>query len=154
MMKRKSFAWLSALIGVCVCSSLEIGAPLRAQSADALVMVVNKGNSVQTVSKPDAKRILLGLMTSWPGGTKVTVVLRPHQSAEHIAVLQKICGMNEVQYTRYQLQEEFAGQAVAAVHEEATDGAVKSFVKANAGAVGFVHPAEVDADVKAVLTLD
>jgi hypothetical protein len=62
--------------------------------------------------------------------------------------------MNEVQYTRYQLQEEFAGRAVAALHEEASDAAVKSFVKSNAGAVGFVHPAAVDAEVKAVLTLD
>jgi ABC-type phosphate transport system substrate-binding protein len=153
-MKRKSVIWPLALIAGCLCSGLEMAPPAGAQAADALVMIVNKGNAAKAVTKPDAKRIMLGQMTNWPGGTKVTIVLRPHQSPEHAAVLEKVCGMNEVQYTRYQLQEEFAGQAVAALHEEASDAAVKSFVKANAGAMGFVHPAAVDADVKVVLTLD
>jgi ABC-type phosphate transport system substrate-binding protein len=152
-MRRNGPVWILTLSGLAL-SSAGLGGPVFAQSADALVMVVNKSNTVKALTKPDAKRIMLGQMTSWPGGAKVTIVVRPHQSPEHAAVLEKVCGMNEVQYTRYQLQEEFAGRAVAALHEEASDAAVKSFVKSNAGAVGFVHPAAVDAEVKAVLTLD
>jgi ABC-type phosphate transport system substrate-binding protein len=142
------------LIAGCLGSSPGIVLPAGAQGADALVMIVNKSNAAKAVTKPDAKRIMLGQMINWPGGAKVTVVLRLHQSPEHVAVLEMVCGMNEVQFTRYQLQQEFAGQAVAALHEEATDAGVKSFVKANPGAMGFVHPAAVDADVKVVLTLD
>jgi len=62
--------------------------------------------------------------------------------------------MTETIYTRYEMQASFTGQTVATVNVASSDAAVKATVKANAGAIGFLHKSEVDASVKSVLTLD
>jgi ABC-type phosphate transport system substrate-binding protein len=127
---------------------------LLAQGGEAMVMIVNKSNASSALSKSDAKRLVLGQTVTWPSGGKVTVVMKPEQSADRASVLEKVCGMNEAEYTRYEMQVVFTGRPAAAVQIEPSSAAIKSFVKANPGAVGFVHPSEVDSDLKAVLTID
>jgi ABC-type phosphate transport system substrate-binding protein len=128
--------------------------PLQAQGAETIVMIVNKGNASATLTKGDAKKLILGQTVSWPGGAKVTVVMKPEQSADRATVLQKVCGMSEAEFTRYEMQVVFTGRAATVVQIEPSSAAVKSFVKANPGAVGFVHESEVDSDVKSVLTVE
>jgi ABC-type phosphate transport system substrate-binding protein len=152
-MRRNGAVRIVALAGLAWMSAA-VGGPVAAQGSEALVMVVNKSNGVEKVTKADAKRIMLGQMTTWPNGAVVTVAVKPQKSADHIAVLEKLCGMSEAEYTRYELQVMFTGRPATKVQEEPSAAAVKSFVKANPGAVGFLHLAEADADVKAVLALD
>jgi hypothetical protein len=117
-------------------------------------MVVNKANSVTAVTKGEAKRMLLGQMTAWPGGGQVLVVMEPPHSNDHAAVLDKICGMKEADFTRYQMMVMFEGKPMLLPHEEASVAAVKSFVRDHPGAVGFVHGGDLDKDLKAVLTVE
>jgi ABC-type phosphate transport system substrate-binding protein len=128
------------------------GVPLvAAQKVDSLVMIANKNNtSVSKMNKSDAKRLLLGETTSWPNGGKVLIILRTLGSGDRAAVLQRICGMSEAEYTRHNLQATFMGETVASVIEAPSANAIKSFVKSNAGALGFLHASEVDDSVKAV----
>jgi ABC-type phosphate transport system substrate-binding protein len=84
----------------------------------------------------------------------VVVVLRPQQSGDRAQVLQKICGMTEAEYTRYEMQVMFTGHTAAKVQEAPTAAAVKSFVKANPGAVGFLHEADLDKELKVLLTVE
>ncbi len=122
-----------------------------AQKVDSLVMVANKGNaSISNMTKSDAKRLLLGETTSWPNGRKVVVVLGTVGSANRTLVLQRVCGMSEAEYTRHNLQATFMGDTVASVVEAPSAAAVKSYVKVNPGAVGFLRESEVDDNVKAV----
>jgi ABC-type phosphate transport system substrate-binding protein len=125
-----------------------------AQAADLLVMVVNKSNTaVAEMTKNDAKQLLLGEKTTWPNGGRVLVVLKAAGSADRAAVLEQICGMSEAEYTRYNLQAEFMGGSAASVHQAASTVAVRSFVEANPGAVGFLRKSEVDDNLKAVWPL-
>jgi ABC-type phosphate transport system substrate-binding protein len=128
--------------------------PAPAQTADSLVMVVNPANVSGDISFGDARKLLVGETGSWHNGAKVTIVLQPAGSPDRALILKKVCGMNEASYTRLQLQASFTGQTAATIHEAASDAAVKSFVKANPGAVGFLPKAEVDASVKSVLSLN
>ena len=153
-MKRKTLLWLCAPACLPVGATLNADRPLMAQGAAAIVMVVNKANGIGPISKADAKKLVLGQTATWPGGGKVTLVMRPEQSAERVSVLQKVCGMSEADYTRYEMQVMFTGRAAAVLQAEPSSAAVKSFVKANPGAVGFVHPGDVDSDIKAVLTIE
>jgi ABC-type phosphate transport system substrate-binding protein len=126
-----------------------------AQKIDPLLMVANKGNaSVSNLNRSDAKRLLLGETTSWPNGQKVVVVLGTVGSANRTAVLQKVCGMSEAEYTRHNLQATFMGDTVASVVEAPSAAAVRSYVKANPGAVGFLRESEVDENVKAVWSVN
>jgi ABC-type phosphate transport system substrate-binding protein len=124
---------------------------VAAQGVDSLVMIANKSNtSVSKMSKTDAKKLLLGQTTSWPNGGKVLIILRTVGSGDRAAVLQRVCGMSEAEYTRHNLQATFMGETAASVIEAPSATAIKSFVKSNPGAVGFLHVNEVDESVKAV----
>lgn len=153
MMNRKTSHWLCALAISLSSVGAALDRPLLAQG-DAVVMIVNKSNASAALTKGDAKKLVLGQTVSWPGGGKVTVVMKPEQSADRVSVLQKLCGMSEAEYTRYEMQVVFTGRNAAAVQSEPSSVAIKSFVKANPGAVGFVHQSDVDSDVKAVLTIE
>jgi ABC-type phosphate transport system substrate-binding protein len=152
-MRRRDVYSLAALLPLLAVASGMTMWPAAAQEAGALVMVVNKANTSAAVSKADAKRMLLGQMASWTDGQKVVVAMRG-QTAERAAVLDKVCGMKEAEYTRYEMQVMFTGRAAAKVQEEPSAAAIKSFVEANPGAVGFVRAAEADKSVKVVLTLE
>jgi ABC-type phosphate transport system substrate-binding protein len=124
---------------------------VAAQRVDSLVMVTNRDNlSVSKMSKTDAKKLLLGQTISWPNGGRVLIILRTMGSGDRAAVLQGICGMSEAEYTRHNLQATFMGETVASVVEGPSATAIKSFVKSNPGALGFLHASELDDSVKAV----
>ena len=153
-MKRARSALLLSLVLGCGYRGTDSEAWLNAQSADPLVMVVNKSNSAATeMNKGLAKRLLLGEMTAWPNGTRVVVVLQPLGNSDRSQVLSKVCGMSEAEYTRHNLQAAFMGTAVAEVQQEASVSAAKAFVKSNSGAVAFLHKSEVDDNEKIAWTL-
>ncbi len=129
--------------------------PVAAQRLDSLVMVANKSNAAASkMNKSDAKKLLLGQTSSWPNGGRITVVLPNVGSTERSTVLQKVCAMNEAEYTRHNLQATFMGETVAFVTQADSAAAVKSLVKAHPGAVGFLHQSEVDDSVKAVWSVE
>jgi len=153
-MKQQNALCVCALAVCSVSAGAAFDRPLLAQGADPIVMVVNKGNPIEALSKGDAKKLLLGQTVSWPSGATVTVVMKPQQSADRVSVLQKLCGMTEAEYTRYEMQVMFTGRTAAAVQAQPSSAAVKSYVKSNPGAVGFVHQSDVDSEVKLVLKVE
>jgi ABC-type phosphate transport system substrate-binding protein len=155
-MRRTNATWYFALAaGLLWGSVTQVERPVLAQGAEALVMVANKSNAAAaSVSKAEVKKMLLGQMLTWSGGSPVIIVLTPSGSAERTAVLSKICGMSDSDFTRYQLQVAFTGKTAATVHEEHSVAGVTSFVKAHPGAVGFLPKGEAGDEVKAVLSLN
>jgi ABC-type phosphate transport system substrate-binding protein len=134
---------------------VNVDLPVAAQRVDPLVMVANKRNAaVSKMNRSDTKKLLLGQITSWPNGGSVVVVLANVGSVDRAAVLQKLCGMNEAEYIRHNLQATFMGETVASVIQADSPAAVRGFVKANPGAVGFLHQSDVDDNVKAVWPVD
>jgi ABC-type phosphate transport system substrate-binding protein len=153
--KLRNAAWLLALAAGLGCWSAFFYGPVQAQESEPLVMVVNKGNSgASGMNLGEARKLVLGDTSGWKNGAKVLVVLSPAGSAERATVLKKVCGMSEAAYTRYEMQAAFTGQTAATVHEAPSDAAIKSLVKSNPGAVGFVHKSQVDESVQAVLELN
>jgi ABC-type phosphate transport system substrate-binding protein len=154
-MKRKNLASLFALATVLVSVNMSSYRPALGQAADPFVIVANKNNgAVSAMSKVTARKLLLGEVATWPNGGNVIVVLKAVGSSERAVVLSKVCGMSEAEFTRHNLQAMFMNQPVAAVQQEASAAAVKSFVKSNPGAVGFLHRSEADESVRVIWTLE
>jgi ABC-type phosphate transport system substrate-binding protein len=153
-MPRNNLRTLVPLVGVVLFANLAAGRLAIAQESGSLVMVVGKSIPEAAVSKSDAKRMLLGQTTTWPNGSKVIVVLKPAGSKERATLLQVVCGMSEAEFTRYEMQVAFTGRSGTVMHDAGSPAAIKNFLKANPGAIGFLHPSEVDGDVKAVLKIE
>jgi ABC-type phosphate transport system substrate-binding protein len=145
---------------VCLAASVLFGSasgypPTAPQRADALIMVANKNNSAAAkMNKNDIKRLLLGQTTTWPDGGRVAIVLENVGSPERALVLQKVCGMNEAEFTRHNLQASFMGDNVAYVIPAASSAAIRSLIKSNPSAVGFLRPGDLDENVKPVWQVD
>jgi hypothetical protein len=153
--KRMNATSLLSLAILLMLWNLNADRPVAAQRVDLLVMVANKDNAAASkMNKSDAKKLLLGQTSIWPNGGRVTVVLGNVGSAERGAVLQKVCGMNEAEYTRHNLQATFMGETVASVIQTDSAAAVRTLVRANPGAVGFLRQSEVDDNVKAVWSVE
>ncbi len=153
-MTRKCIGSLVSMAILLTQSTTLLAPVLIAQGHDPLVMVVNKANSESSVAKPEAKKLLLGTTAAWGDGKKVVVALRPQGSPDRVALLKDICGMTEAEFTRYQMQAMFTGRAAVKTQDEPSSAAIKAFVKANPGALGFIHESEVDKEVKSVMTLE
>lgn len=154
-MKRRHIASLLALTAGLACGSVNLHGPVQAQEADPFVMVANKSNgAASSMDKVTVRKLLLGETVAWPNGWQVVVGMKPVGSGDRAAVLGKVCGMSEAEFTRHNLQAMFMGQAVALMQQEPSAAAMRSFIKTNPGAVGFLRKSEVDENVRVVWTLE
>jgi ABC-type phosphate transport system substrate-binding protein len=115
---------------------------------EAIVVIVNTENAVQQVSMGELRRILLGEMTHWPNGHAITIAMRPPGLPERSAILRLICGMDDSDFARYELESTYRGETPSAVKQLDTPTGVKRFVFNVPGAIGFIRADEVDATVK------
>ena len=96
---------LSLLIG----GLIAIVVQPRAVSASEYMVVVNGSASVDSISQAELKKILIAQTSSWPDGTKVTLVLPPKGSPEMQWLSEGLLGMSEKAYRRGLLEKAFRG---------------------------------------------
>ena len=140
---------MNRLISISLFIAFAVAVPAIAGDDD-LVVVVNKSNSVDNVTKAQLKKMILGEQPSWSGGKKVTVILRAPGQPERDGVLRSVCGMSEDDFNQSWMRASFNGTTAAPPKSLATGAAVRQSVAAVAGAVGFLRVADVDETVKAI----
>ena len=131
------------------CTVLLAAIPSLARAADpedALAVVVNKSNAVESVSQAQLCKLLMG-QASWSSGKPVSVLLRA-SGPERELVLHTICSMSSVDFMQHLIKS--GGIPPKAL---ATDSAIKQLVTTLPGAIGFVHASEVN-DAMRVVKLD
>jgi phosphate transport system substrate-binding protein len=117
---------------------------------DDLVVVVNKSNPADNVTKAQLKKMILGEQPSWSAGKKVSVVLRAPGQPERDGVLRSICGMSEDDFNQSWMRASFNGSTATPPKSLPTGVAVRQSVAGSPGAIGFLRAADVDETVKAV----
>ena len=139
----KKLVWIVAL-AVLMASSVVSAAD------EDLAVVVNKSNSASNLTKSQLRKLVLGEQSSWPGGAKVAVVLRPSGTPERDAILKSICRMSEDGYEQHVMHANFSGDSAAAAKIVTSAAAVRQFVGSTAGAIGFLRLADVNDSVKVI----
>jgi len=120
---------------------------LASAEVHAGAVVVAADSSQAELSSSDAQRLFLGRSPSVGGNPAVVVYQNgSERSSFENAVLKK----SGAELTSYWSKLIFTGKAKAPV-EVADDQAVKDYVKANAGAIGYVSDGAVDDSVKVLL---
>jgi ABC-type phosphate transport system substrate-binding protein len=126
-----------------------------AAAGDPIVVIVNNANPVDSLSMGELKKLFLSDRSRWDTGKAVAPVMLAAGAAERTSFLKTVCGMNDADLTKYFMQAAFTGKSATPPKEVTSAGAVKSFVAASPGAIGFVkaldfHGDGSDSGIKAV----
>ena len=124
-----------------------LGAP-GARAQEALAVIVNKQNSVESLTFDELRNYCLQESKHWDDNKRVTVVLRDPGQMEREAVLELIYHMSESDFNRHFLKGQFTGEMQAIPKHLSTGVGVRRFVFNVPGAIGFVRASEVDATTK------
>jgi ABC-type phosphate transport system substrate-binding protein len=138
----------------CICALILLpGSAMLRAADDDLAVIVNKNNPIANLSKIQLRKLILGEQDSWPGGKKVSVILRAPGQAEREGVLRSLCSMSEGDFNQHLMHANFGGETGGAPKSLFTALAVRQLVITVPGAVGFVRVADVTDAVK-VVTVD
>jgi ABC-type phosphate transport system substrate-binding protein len=129
--------------------SVEGGGSLAAQAAASFRVVVNESNPVTTISADDLSALFLKRRTSWPGGVRAQPVDQPARAAVRESFSTVALDRPVRAMVAYWQQQIFSGRGVPPL-ELATETAVVEYVRANAGAVGYVSAGADIRGLKAV----
>lgn len=118
-------------------------------TAEDYVVIVHPDNTVDSLSKDELSKLFFKRMTKWKTGGTVAPVDQLQGSPVRAAFSKGVLGKPVGAVVSFWQQQIFAGRDVPPA-EKASDGAVIAFVKANAGAIGYVSSGSVVAGVKVV----
>ncbi len=127
-----------------------LGLPLAAQTGGSFKVVVNPSNQVSEISTAELSRLFLKKTTRWDRGSKVLPVDQLPRSSVRIDFSQAIHRKGVDAVKSYWQTQLFSGIATPPL-ELASDAEVLSYVRSNAGAIGYVSKGTAaDDDVKVV----
>jgi ABC-type phosphate transport system substrate-binding protein len=122
--------------------------PVIAPPHASLAIIVNNENPLSELSIGELRRMILGEVTRWPDGRKVTIAMREPGQPERAAVLRLICRMSDQDFTQYLLQATFRGELQGGPKVLDTPTGARRFVFNVPGAIGYIRSDEVDQSVK------
>jgi ABC-type phosphate transport system substrate-binding protein len=137
--------------GVAVSASMQTApAPDPASETPhvSLAIIVNNENPLSQLPIGELRRMMLGEVTRWPDGRRVTIAMREPGRPERDAVLRLICRMSDQDFSRYLLQATFRGELQGGPKILDTANGVRRFVFNVPGAIGYLRSDEVDGSVK------
>jgi ABC-type phosphate transport system substrate-binding protein len=115
----------------------------RAEAQDTdVAVIVNPNSAVTNLSLADLRKIFAGGKRSWPGGTRVKIIVRPPGSHERIVLL-RLLGMSESEYKQYWAAQVFRGDADEEPVNLPSVGMVKEAAKTFPGAIGLTDARDI-----------
>lgn len=134
-----------------VSASFEPVSATYSTGSEPIAIVVNKQNSVDSLSTSELRQIFLGSRTHWPNGRRITLVMREPGDAEREAILHNLCGMTEEQFTTHFVRGLYRGDILVSPKILSSAGGVRRFVFNVPGAIGYARLSEVDDSVKVLI---
>jgi len=126
----------------------------RAQDkGDQLAVVVGKTSSLDGVTTAELQKYFKAEKSKMPDGTKIIIVMQDVGNAARDAALHGIYKMSEAEYNDYFVGQTFTGAVQSAPKSFPSVAAVKAFVAATSGAIGYLRASDADDSVK-VLKVD
>lgn len=129
---------LLVLFAVCISSAW----------SQSYVIVVNKANPMEEISKTDLKRLFTGKRSNL-GDLKAVPINLPLNSALASAFLENILGMSSDEYKEFWLAAQVKGNGAAPMIQKSSEG-VAAIVSQLPGGIGYIEKEKVTAEVKVI----
>jgi len=115
-----------------------------------VVIIVNKANSVTTLSAKQLRQIFRGEKARWPDGEKIQTLAPNAAEPGHSLGIRFLFEMGESEYQKYAIHASFVGHPEQAPRESFSSAAVVNMVGIIPGAIGFVRADTVNPNVHVV----
>jgi ABC-type phosphate transport system substrate-binding protein len=125
-------------------------ASYAARGQNQLAIIVNKSCALDSATSGELQKYFKADKTKFPDGTKIIIVMQDVGRPGRDAALKLIYKMSESEYNDYFVGQTFTGAVASAPKALASPAAVKAFVAATPGAIGYVRASELDDSVKAM----
>jgi ABC-type phosphate transport system substrate-binding protein len=132
---------------ICLAAAFVLSSAVSAAAQD-LAVIVNKSNSVETISMAELRKIMLAQVNRWATDRHAISVLLTR--SEQPVALKAVCGMSEKDFDVHMMRARFNGETGKAPNILASASKVKQAVAGTSGAIGFILASEVDGTVKVV----
>ena len=116
-------------------------------------VVVHKDNPVKSISKALLRKMILGELSTWPGGAKVSVLMGPVGDGARTSALQQICGMGESDFSKHALQVSFDGGSKSMPKTLPSTTIVRSVVALTPSGLGIVDGTDAGPGLR-ILTIE
>jgi hypothetical protein len=126
------------------------GAVQAETRGDSLAVIVNRTNTVENLTFDELRQYFLGERSRWPGGRRVSLVMRDPTHPERAAVLRLIYDMRKQDFHTHFLRAKFTGEMLEEPRLLDSASRVVNFVFLQPGALGCVRAAEISPSVKVV----
>lgn len=137
MSKKIIFIWLFTI------------AMLTGSYAQSFKVIVNSGNSINSLSHKELSDFMLKKKTKWADGKAVQPVDLSATSQTRSEFSQQVHGKSTAAIRNYWQQAAFSGTASAPA-EKQTDAEVLEYVRKNAGAIGYISSSSGTSGVKVI----
>ena len=117
--------------------------------AESYVVIVNSGNSVESMSRKQVSKMLLGKTAAWTDGVEVTALDLPEDSAVRSAFSDAVLKKSTDRVKSYWLKVVFSGRGTPP-DELADSATVVSAVAKNRGAIGYIASGTALTGVKTI----
>lgn len=131
-----------------ICSVMALMVLSATTAAADIVLVVNKGNPISSVSAQDAKLIYLGDKKSWDNGEKINLYSQ-YDYVVRDAFTSKVVNKTGQQFATYWKKALFTGTGRPPV-EVKDDKEMKKFISADPRGIGYIDSSSLDDSVKVV----
>jgi ABC-type phosphate transport system substrate-binding protein len=148
-----AFAMAGIAAVALIATRMMVHVPAAEAAGDPIVVIVNASNPVDNLTMGELKKLFLSDRSRWDTGKAVAPVMLAAGAPERTSFLKIVCGMSDADLGKYFLQAAFNGKSATPPKEVASAGAVRAFVAASPGAIGFVKAGDLpsgDTAVKAV----
>jgi hypothetical protein len=110
----------------------------------SIAVVVNPGNSIESISLAELRNIFLGTQQFWKDGTQMVPIVRAPSARERDVLLRRIVHMSEAQFQDYWRKKRHARAPIAVV----SNGMQVETVGKEAGGIALVATGDTHSGVK------
>lgn len=139
-----------ALLALVCAAVVALAVPAVAQAPGGIAVVVHSDVPVDNMTVSDLRRLVLGDREFWPGGVRVTLLIRAPIARERDVVLKTLCQMTEAQFRQHWIGKVFRADTALAPKIVYSSSSALDLVNGTPGAITFVEAAEVRRGLKVV----
>jgi hypothetical protein len=104
-----------------------------------MAVVVNKANTVESLSMAQLRKLVLGDVRAFQNGKNVSLIVREPSSKDFQCMLSSIVRLSAAEYHRYVISAEFRGDDPMVIQTVDSDAAAGKSVSGSAGGLAVVE---------------